>query len=71
MDLILILVQTCSSEVAKIISKQNGIHLADAIHAGTAIQNKAKAIVTWNKNDFIKTNNLIQCFTPEEFLGVL
>jgi predicted nucleic acid-binding protein len=71
MDLIFILVQTCSSEIAKRISKQSGIHLADAIHAGTAIENKSKAIITWNKKDFIKTNNLIQCFTPEEFLGVL
>ncbi|MBN2127657.1 MAG: PIN domain-containing protein [Candidatus Diapherotrites archaeon] len=54
-----------------IIVNRYAVHFSDSVHIATAIENNAKFIITWNKKDFIKANQLINSFTPEEFLDIL
>jgi predicted nucleic acid-binding protein len=53
--------------VSKII-KETKIHFADAVHIAVACENKADAIITWNKKDFAKAQKFVPCFTPSEIL---
>lgn len=48
--------------------KECRIHLADALHAATAYENRADAVITWNKKDFAKAQKFVKCFTPKEIL---
>lgn len=53
------------------ISKETGLHYADAAHVSIALENHADFIVTWNLKDFEKANALVKCVLPSEFLDTL
>ncbi len=59
-----------AASVSKVI-KECKIHFADAVHVSIACENKADAIITWNKKDFSKTLRLMLCFTPSEILEMI
>ncbi len=53
------------------IAKESKIHFADAVHIASACENKADAIITWNKKDFAKAQKFAECFTPGEILNMI
>ena len=56
-----------STKVSEIYSNFN-LHYPDSLHVAIAIDTDSDLIVSWNKKDFIKTNSLIKCLTPKEFI---
>lgn len=46
---------------------KRGLHHLDAVHAALAITGKCDCIVTFNKKDFDKINDLIPVFQPLDF----
>ena len=60
--------KTCGRKGALEIANATGIHFSDAMHVCCALQSGCNAIVTWNKKDFEKARDLIQCFNPVEFV---
>ncbi len=53
------------------IIKEFNLHYSDSIHVAVAYENKSDFIVTWNKKDFEKANEFVECIYPKEFLYIL
>lgn len=51
--------------------REAGIHYMDAIHVANAKNNKCDLLITWNMNDFDKTQRIIRAMTPESFPEIL
>lgn len=60
-----------SEELVSKISRETGIHLADATHIAIAKKNNADLIVTWNIKDFKKAAKIIASRNPTAFLDTL
>ncbi len=52
------------------IQNKTGLHLADSFHAAIACSSQCQHIITWNKKDFEKTETILPCLTPEEFISI-
>ncbi|MFH1225212.1 MAG: PIN domain-containing protein [Candidatus Diapherotrites archaeon] len=50
------------------ISRDCGIHFADAAHVSAAVAAGCDAIITWDKKDFSRARAIMPCFTPAEFV---
>lgn len=57
------------SKEAKRIARSYNLHYNDAIHVAIAKEYECDFIVSWNKKDFEKVENIIKCKTPKEIIS--
>ncbi len=62
-----VFVESAEKQKSIWVMRETGIHFMDAVHVATAVEQHCDAVITFNKKDFEKAQELVPCFTPSEF----